>query len=119
LRVRAADGRWVTLHAARLTSGAGSAIIVEPAGPGDVAEMLARAYGLTPRERDVALGLARGESTEALAARLFLSPHTVRDHLKAVFRKVGVASRAELAAHLFSAYYADRLFAADPRPPAP
>jgi DNA-binding CsgD family transcriptional regulator len=117
LRVRAADGRWVTLHAAPLSSGEGSAIIVEPSGPGDVAEMLARAHGLTPRERDVALGLARGESTAALAARLFVSPHTVRDHLKAVFRKVGVGSRAELVAHLFSAYYADRLFGGDPRRP--
>ena len=117
LRVRAADGRWVTLHAAPLTRGDGSAIIVEPSGPSDVAEMLARAHGLTPRERDVALGLARGESTDALAARLFLSPHTVRDHLKTVFRKVGVASRAELVAHLFSAHYADRLFGVEPRRP--
>ena len=117
LRVRAADGRWVTLHAAPLSSGEGAAIIVEPSGPGDVAELLARAHGLTPREREVALGLARGESTEALSARLFLSPHTVRDHLKAVFRKVGVASRAELVAHLFAAYYADRLFGSEPHRP--
>jgi DNA-binding CsgD family transcriptional regulator len=117
LRVRTADGRWVTLHAAPLSSGEGSAIIVEPSAPSDVAEMLARAHGLTPRERDVALGLARGESTEALANRLVLSPHTVRDHLKTVFRKVGVASRAELVAHLFSAYYADRLFGGGPRVP--
>ncbi len=115
LRVRAADGRWVTLHAAPMSNGEGAAIIVEPSGPSDVAELLARAYGLTPRERDVALGLARGESTEDLAARLFLSPHTVRDHLKAVFRKVDVTSRAELVAHLFSAYYADRLFGGEPR----
>ena len=90
---------------------------VRAAGPGDVAEMLARGHGLTPREREVALGLARGESTGELAARLFLSPHTVRDHLKAAFRKVGVASRAELVAHLFSAYYADRLFGSEPRRP--
>lgn len=117
LRVRAADGRWVTLHASPLSHGDGSAIIVEPSGPSDVAEMLARAHGLTSRERDVALGLARGESTEVLAARLFLSSHTVRDYLKAVFRKVGVASRAELVAYLFSAYYADRLFGGDPRRP--
>ena len=120
LRVRAADGRWTTLHAAPLSDGNGTAIIVEPSGPSDVAEMLARGHGLTPREREVALGLARGEATDALAARLFVSPHTVRGHLKTVFRKVGVASRAELVAHLFSAYYADRLFGSEPhRPGAP
>lgn len=117
LRVRAADGRWVTLHAAPLSSGEGAAIIVEPSGPSDVAEMLARGHGLTPREREVAFGLARGDTTDVLAARLFVSPHTVRDHLKAVFRKVGVTSRAELVAHLFSAYYADRLFGSEPRSP--
>lgn len=117
LRVRAADGRWVTLHAAPLSSGDGTAIIVEPSGPSDVAEMLARGHGLTPREREVALGLARGDTTDVLAARLFVSPHTVRDHLKTVFRKVGVTSRAELVAHLFSAYYADRLFGSEPRRP--
>lgn len=113
-RVRALDGRWVTLHAAPLTSGAGSAIIVEPSGPSDVADLFVRAHGLTRRERETALGLARGETTAALAARLHLSQHTVRDHLKAVFRKVGVSSRSELVAHLFVTYCADRLFDARP-----
>jgi DNA-binding CsgD family transcriptional regulator len=110
LQLQAADGRWVTLHSAPLSNGDGSAIIIEPSGPSGVAEMLARAHGLTPRERDIALGLTRGESTQALAARLSLSTHTVRDYLKAVFRKVGVTNRTELVAHLFSAYYADQLF---------
>ncbi|MBS41847.1 MAG: hypothetical protein CMH83_01475 [Nocardioides sp.] len=112
LRVRAADGRWVTLHASPMCVGEGeeTVVIVEPSGPSEVADLLARAHGLSPREREVALGLARGESTEQLASSLFLSPHTVRDHLKAVFRKTGTSSRTELVSYLFNAWYAERLF---------
>jgi hypothetical protein len=37
---------------------------------------------------------------------LHLSAHTVRDHVKAVFDKVGVSSRGELVAKLFAEHYA-------------
>ena len=110
VRARAADGRWVTLHASRAWGSDDAVVIIEPAGPSDVADLLARAHGLTAREREVALGLARGESTAQLAERLGVSPHTVRDHLKNVFRKTGTTSRTELVSHLFSQWYAERLF---------
>jgi DNA-binding CsgD family transcriptional regulator len=45
--------------------------------------------------------VARGLSTEAIAARLYLSSWTVQDHLKAIFEKVGVATRGELVARVF------------------
>ena len=85
-------------------------VSVEPTAPPEIADLRARAHGLSARERDVALGLARGESTEAMAARLCVSTHTVRDHLKAVFRKTGTTSRTEVVSHLFSTWYADRVF---------
>jgi DNA-binding CsgD family transcriptional regulator len=41
-----------------------------------------------------------GFSTTGIPTRLFLSPHTVQDHLKAVFHKLGVRSRGEPVARL-------------------
>ncbi|MEQ4723723.1 helix-turn-helix transcriptional regulator [Nonomuraea sp. B19D2] len=70
--------------------------------PADLAVIVAQAYGLTPREFEVAQLVARGLSTAEIATALFISPHTVRDHLKAVFGKAGISSRGELVAQLFA-----------------
>ncbi len=53
---------------------------------------------LTAQERQVAGLVRQGLSNRDVAARLFLSPRTVDFHLRNVFSKVGVASRAELTA---------------------
>nr|WP_241004385.1 helix-turn-helix transcriptional regulator [Conexibacter sp. SYSU D00693] len=64
------------------------------------------AYGLTERELDVTRAIARGLGTGEVAAQLGVSPHTVRDHVKSVFEKVGVCSRGELVAKVFAEHYA-------------
>jgi DNA-binding CsgD family transcriptional regulator len=53
---------------------------------------------LTGAERRVAHLVAEGLTNREVAERLFLSRYTVETHLKHVFAKVGVSSRAELAA---------------------
>ncbi|HEY8080118.1 MAG TPA: helix-turn-helix transcriptional regulator [Labilithrix sp.] len=57
----------------------------------------------SPRERETLGLLLTGQSEKAIAATLGLSPHTVHDYVKVIFRKVGVASRAELMARALSA----------------
>lgn len=71
----------------------------------DRAVLIAEAYGLTPRELEITQLIARGLPTAEIAATLFISPHTVRDHLKAVFGKAEVSSRGELVARLFGEHY--------------
>ena len=50
---------------------------------------------LTPREIEVLAALRDGLSNKAAARRLGISPHTVKFHIKSLFKKLGVASRAE------------------------
>jgi DNA-binding CsgD family transcriptional regulator/tetratricopeptide (TPR) repeat protein len=52
---------------------------------------------LTPQELQVALLLAEGRTTREAAAALFLSPKTVEYHLRKVYMKLGIRSRAALA----------------------
>jgi len=53
---------------------------------------------LSAREREVCDLLLRGCSSEAIALRLGISRHTVKDHRKHIFRKLAVGSLAELFA---------------------
>jgi DNA-binding CsgD family transcriptional regulator len=57
---------------------------------------------LSRREREVAALAARGESSKAIAERLFLSVRTVNNHLGNIYAKLGITGRGELAARLAS-----------------
>ncbi len=93
------------MHGSLLAGSDQLALVVEPAKAGDVAPLIVEAYGLSKRELDVVRLVARGQSTSEIAATLFLSPHTVRDHIKSVFEKTGVSSRGELVAKVFADHY--------------
>jgi DNA-binding CsgD family transcriptional regulator len=60
------------------------------------AEKAARAYGLTPRERQILFLLLRGDDGPAIAEELGLSNNTVRSHKKRLYRKLDVHSKQEL-----------------------
>lgn len=52
---------------------------------------------LSPREREVLELIGQGATNREIAARLFLSPHTIKDHTTVLYRKLGVRNRAEAA----------------------
>jgi DNA-binding CsgD family transcriptional regulator len=66
--------------------------------PADVSPAGRTAITLSPRERQVMLFLLEGNSRKEMAAKMGLSPHTLTDYLKEIYRKFGVRSRAELLA---------------------
>jgi predicted ATPase/DNA-binding CsgD family transcriptional regulator len=53
---------------------------------------------LTPAEREVARLAGEGLRNDAIARRLFIAPGTVKVHLSRIFAKLGISTRAELAA---------------------
>jgi DNA-binding CsgD family transcriptional regulator len=102
-RVRAGDGRWAIVEAARLDGAGGAiAVSVHPAGTEDILGLLWRVYALSARERELVALLVEGLDTREMAQRLVISRYTVQDHLKSVFGKVGVQSRRELLSGLFA-----------------
>jgi DNA-binding CsgD family transcriptional regulator len=50
---------------------------------------------LTPRQRDVLAQLVSGCSTQEIAEGLGIAPETVRNHLRGIFRALGVHSRVQ------------------------
>ncbi|MBL9108876.1 MAG: hypothetical protein JNM74_06385 [Myxococcales bacterium] len=76
----------------------GAQVVVFAKGP----ELLhfPESVGLSPAERDVCARAARGEGNAAIAAARSSTVRTVTNQLTAAFRKLGVGSRAELAALL-------------------
>jgi DNA-binding NarL/FixJ family response regulator len=50
---------------------------------------------LSQREREVLELIGAGATNREIAERLFLSPHTIKDHTTALYRKLGVRNRAE------------------------
>ncbi|HET6947056.1 MAG TPA: LuxR C-terminal-related transcriptional regulator [bacterium] len=56
---------------------------------------------LSPRERQIALLIAQGLPTKAIAWRLGISVWTVSTYLRRIFARFGVQSRAAMIARLF------------------
>jgi two-component system response regulator DesR len=50
---------------------------------------------LSPRERDVLVLIAAGSTNREIAENLYLSPHTIKEHTSALYRKLNARNRAE------------------------
>lgn len=98
-RVHLAGGAWLTLRAARIGDApADIAVTIETASPAERTEVFARALGLSAREAELLGHLVAGADTHHIAERMFLSEHTVQDHLKSIFAKSGTRNRRTLIA---------------------
>lgn len=105
VRLPTADRRhWVVVRASPITQGqaiaGGLVLSIETARSDDLAPLLMRAWSLSPRERDVAKLVIDGLSSDEIAASLYISPHTAKDHIRAIFDKTGVHRRRDLIAAL-------------------
>ncbi len=92
-RVHPEGADWLTLRAARIDDGI--AVSIETCSPTERVGLFHSCWGLTEREAEL-VDLAAGADTRAVAQRMFLSEHTVQDHLKSIFDKTGTRSRREL-----------------------
>ena len=105
---------WLTLHGSLPGSDGRVAIVVERATGMQSAALRLEAHGATAREREVATMLARGLTNAEIADALVLSQHTVSDHVKNLFEKVGVSTRQELVARVFLDEYLPEVVRATP-----
>jgi DNA-binding CsgD family transcriptional regulator len=102
IRVPSAAG-WLLVHASHLTHAGGDiAVVIEAASATSVAPLVLTTWALTARERDIAMLVLRGASTHDIAAKLCLSPYTIKDHMKSIFDKSGVRSRRDLVARVLA-----------------
>ncbi len=102
-RVHLANGRWLTLRAARMGTAQLAhqrdiAVSIEPAAPGDRVSVFARACGLSARETELLHHLVTGAATRDITQHMFVSEHTVQDHLKSIFAKTATHNRRTLLA---------------------
>lgn len=104
-RLRGRSGEWITVRGdcTRTTDGelSGVVLVIEPSRPAEILPLVVASYGLTRREREVLSEMSNGQSTAEIARGLFISEHTVRDHIKSILAKTGTNSRGELMSLLF------------------
>jgi DNA-binding CsgD family transcriptional regulator len=107
-RVHLSDGLWVTLQAARIGDTGPAeerdiAVTIEETPPPARVALFSRAFGLSARESELLSYLVTGADTRELANRMFLSQHTVQDHLKSIFEKTSTHNRRTLLSRALGA----------------
>jgi DNA-binding CsgD family transcriptional regulator len=107
---------WATVHASWMDIACERhiALLIEEPSAVELAPLIVSAYGLTAQQSRVVELVCRGASTAVISSELMISPHTVQDHLKVIFEKMGASSRRELAGSLLSGHYLPRALAEEP-----
>lgn len=61
-------------------------------------ESIAEQYGVSPREKEIIILILEGKSNRDIKEKLFLSDHTVKNHIYKIYKKLNISSRYELIA---------------------
>jgi len=104
-RVHLGSGHWLTLRADRLDSAQpvperDIAVSIETTPSGGRLSLFTRACGLSSRESELLGHVAAGAATRDIAQLMFVSEHTVQDHLKSIFAKTDTRTRRALLARV-------------------
>jgi len=82
---------------------------LQPSHAGEEAAVArARMTLLSPREHEILTLLGEGLSNPAVAEKLSISGHTVKDHIRAIYSKLGVDNRVQAAHMAWRAQYQDQ-----------
>lgn len=100
-RVHLADGLWLTLRAARIGDAdppdrRDIAVTIEESTPTERLGVFTRVFALSTREAELLGHLVKGGDSHTVARQMFLSEHTVQDHLKSIFAKTSTNNRRML-----------------------
>jgi DNA-binding CsgD family transcriptional regulator len=104
-RVHLGHSQWLTMHADRMDSAQpvperDIAVSIETTPPGGRVSLFARACGLSPREGELLEHVITGAGSRDIAQLMFVSEHTVQDHLKSIFAKTATRTRRALIAQV-------------------
>lgn len=104
-RVHLGGGHWLTLRADRIGSAQPAAVrdiavSIETTDSGGRLSLFTRACGLSSREAELLGHVVVGAPTRDIAKLMFVSEHTVQDHLKSIFIKTGTRTRRVLLARV-------------------
>jgi DNA-binding NarL/FixJ family response regulator len=72
---------------------------VQKDAPDDSPGSLDLSHDLTPREREIMGLIAEGLSNQQIAARLVISPKTVKNHIHSIYQRIGVHERGQAVNH--------------------
>ncbi len=100
-RIRTCSGRWLLVQGIRLCNGAADVcVLLHAASVHQLLTTVIDAHCLTKGEAKILGLVAAGLPAKHIARELQLSPHTVNDNLKSIYRKAHVSGREELIGQL-------------------
>ncbi|RLQ84945.1 LuxR family transcriptional regulator [Planomicrobium sp. Y74] len=68
-------------------------------------EAVQKLKDLSPREKEVLALISEGKNNREIASQLYISDHTVKNHVTKIFQKMGVTDRANAISKVYRSFY--------------